>query len=154
MAIIHEWKCAVHGPFEGSHPICPEFGCDSESVVKEIRTPRGFKSDATKRTDAGVKRTAEVYRQSDIRSAHEGESSKAGNRSAELLWGDRGRDILQSAMSQPSSHTYRDAKGRDHVVHSGMRMAAEEAGITKRPLPVAEVTQHQSDQQMRAQLKK
>ena len=38
VGVIKEWRCALHGPFEASHRICPAYGCLSESVEREFRT--------------------------------------------------------------------------------------------------------------------
>lgn len=104
MGVIHEWFCADHGEFEGTHAICPCFGCDSSDVVKEHRTPIGMKSDSTKRFDAGIRETARSYGQSDFKSAtREGDSSKAHNQAAQVLWGDAGAKLLGKPLTQAAA---------------------------------------------------
>jgi hypothetical protein len=103
MPIIHEWFCADHGAFEGSHGICPHFGCASREVIKEFRTPRGLKSHATKRFDAGIARTAEAYGQSNFRSANrEGDTSKV-IADGPVLWGDAGSKFLGKPLTQAAA---------------------------------------------------
>lgn len=150
MPIIHEWFCAQHGEFEGSHPICPHLGCDSAEVVKEHRTPPKLKSDTTKRTDAGLKRTAEMYGQSNFKSAREGESSKANSRADGMLWGDQAAQFIGKPLTQAHqevAYTFKDKEGKAQqwVDRGGMRTVASEVGITQRVLPAAEVTIHEKD---------
>jgi len=92
--VIFDFECAKHGIFEGSHPICPHMGCDSASVKKVFLKAPGFKSDFTKRADAGFKQSAEMYRQSDWKTSKEGDVTKANNRASELLWGDAGAAMV------------------------------------------------------------
>jgi hypothetical protein len=104
MGIIHEWFCGDHGEFEGTHGICPAFGCDSHDVVKEHRTPVGIKSDSTKRFDAGIRETARSYGQSDFNSAkREGDSSKANSQADQVLWGDEGARMLGKPLTQAAA---------------------------------------------------
>jgi hypothetical protein len=96
--ILNDYKCPRHGQFEGSHPICPHFGCDSSDVQKIFVKAPGTKSDYTKRFDEGMKKSAEMYRQSDWKTAsREGDSSKANNRATELLWGNDAARMLGAA---------------------------------------------------------
>lgn len=91
--MLNDYECAKHGIFECSHPICPTPGCASANV-KKVFTKVNTKSEMTSRTDAGMRRSAEMYNQSDWKTAHEGESSKANNRAAELKWGDDAASFL------------------------------------------------------------
>ena len=100
MGIIHEWFCAEHGEFEGTHPICPALGCRSQEVIKEIRTPRATSTGLAKRTDASLRRTAEMYGQSNFKSAKEGESSKANSQASQVLWGDEGAKMIGKPLTQ------------------------------------------------------
>lgn len=54
MSVIHEWRCAGHGAFEGPEGKCP-YGCPSRFVVKEFRTPPHFHDGRT----ANIDRTLE-----------------------------------------------------------------------------------------------
>jgi hypothetical protein len=92
--IIFDFKCPRHGVFEGSHAICPQMGCDSEGVEKIFVKAPSFRSDTTKRTDAGLRKSAEMYNQSNWKTAKAGELSKANNRADELLWGDAGAAMV------------------------------------------------------------
>lgn len=92
--MLNDYKCAKHGLFEASHPICDAIGCDSSSVEKVFLKAPAVKSDYTKRFDAGIKRSADMYQQSDFKSAREGELAKANNRASELKWGDSAAQFL------------------------------------------------------------
>lgn len=148
--VIKEWKCAAHGSFDGSHPICPRLGCESENVAREFRTPVGFKSDTTKMTDTGLRKTVDDYKLGDLKSAREGESSKANYQGAKLLWGDDaqavvGRPLVEAHTSPTFS--VKDEKGQEKQWKDpgGMRIVANDMGITQNVLPQAEVTKHLKD---------
>lgn len=155
--VIKEWRCKDHGDFEGSHPICPGMGCRSQSVERVFLTPPGFKSDALKRHEAGIKQLAQDYGQSDFRSARSGETSKARSVGDRLLWGDEGAKAIgmssfgdiTARTSQP--FTVQRPDGRSETVPHGMQQAARDVGITALPVPKAAggLTVHKSEQQMR-----
>lgn len=149
MAILKEWCCLEHGPFDGSHAICPSFGCDSRAVKQEFRTPVGIKSNLTKRTDEGIRKSSDMYRINDFRSAREGEASFGGDKGKELgmevLWG---KDVekkmghsfaaLSGQAQKPLVVPKRDGSGVLRLdKNNAMREAATEAGITRRRLPLA-----------------
>lgn len=97
--MLNDYECPRHGTFEASHAICPCMGCDSEGVKKVFLKAPKVKSDSTKRFDAGMRQSAEMYNQSDWKTAREGESAKANNRAAELLWGDDAVNKLGNAVA-------------------------------------------------------
>lgn len=144
MAVMKEWTCLEHGPFEGTHAICPEFGCDSRGVTQEFRTPVGIRHGITSRTDAGIRKSVDMYRMGNVRSAREGEASWGGDRGKELgmevLWGNdvqkkMGRSFaeLSSAAAAPLVVPKRDGSGSLRLDrNSGMRDAATEYGLTRR----------------------
>lgn len=151
MAVIKEWRCAAHGDFEGSHPICPALGCMSESVERVFLTAPAQRSgnDATARFDAGIKRTVDGMRLGNLRSARPGETSFAGRAQQEgsrgsVLWGSDIQKTLGRSMAQLAQSAAQPLNGQD-VPNSGMRAAATEAGITARRTPVAERTVHRAD---------
>ena len=91
---LFDWKCPRHGVFESSHPICDALGCDSSGVEKVFIKAPSVRSEITKRTDDGLRRSAEIYRQSDFLTASEGEVAKANNQADRLLWGDDASKVL------------------------------------------------------------
>lgn len=140
MSVIKEWFCGEHGDFEASHPICPVIGCASKEVVREFRTAPKLRSATTTRTDAGLRRTAESYN-IDLRSAKEGESSKANTRANGLIWGleNAGKALgahdPSALLHRPATYEIRD-KDTGEVrkwadKYGGMQHAAELVGNTK-----------------------
>lgn len=157
--LIKEWSCAQHGPFEGSHPICPEMGCDSSDVKREIRTAPATKSDATKRFDDGIRKTAEMYGQSDFKSARAGESSKANSQASQVLWGDKasrflGRPLQQAHVPQQFNIQDREGNARVWTDKGGMATAADDIGITRSVLPPAERMVASNEKEMRKSVTK
>lgn len=149
-SVIKEWFCGEHGSFEGSHPICPNLGCESREVIREFRTAPAFKSDGTKRTDAGLRKTVDDYRLGDLKSARPGESSKAHSRADGLLWGDDAQKFIGKPLTAahvPAAFDVKDESGHKSrwVDPGGMRMVANEMGITQSVLPKAEITGHLKD---------
>jgi len=144
MSVMKEWACLEHGAFEGSHGICPAFGCDSRAVSQEFRTAVGIRSSATRRTDAGIRKSVDMYGLGNVRSAREGEASYGGDRGKELgmevLWGDNvqkkmGRSFaeLSSSAQKPLIVPKRDGTGSLRLdKNNAMREAATEYGITRR----------------------
>lgn len=159
MSVLKEWRCKKHGTFEGSHPICPALGCRSQSVERVFLTPPGIKSEFGKRHEAGIKKLADAYGQTDFRTARVGEHSMKRPVTAtgqELLWGDSavkrtlGMDMnaLTARTAQP--FTVQKPDGRQETVPHGMRLAATELGLTSRVLPPAgELTVSRSEPNMK-----
>lgn len=159
MAIIKEWFCAEHGEFEASHPICPALGCDSSDVIQEHRTPPAIMSDTTKRTDAGLRKTADSYGLSNLRSAKEGESAKPNNQADGVLWGEQAQKFLGVPLTQahvPVTYNVKNDKGeaQQWTDRGGMRTAANDIGITRSVLPPAERTFDAKDKQARERVTK
>lgn len=73
MAIVKEFRCAAHGPFEATKPKCPR-GCSARFVTQEIRTAPAFRSGSTRTADTELRNLAGTYGLSDIPSVQEGES--------------------------------------------------------------------------------
>jgi hypothetical protein len=137
--------CAFeHGPFEGSHGICPEFGCDSRAVTQEFRTAPGIRHSATSRTDAGIRKSVDMYKLGNVRSARDGEASYGGDKGKalgmEVLWGGdvqkkMGRSFaeLTGIAQKPLVVPKRDGSGSLRLDrNNAMREAATEYGITRR----------------------
>ncbi len=155
MTIIKEWKCAQHGSFEGTHPLCPAMGCFSEHVEREFRTPVSVSKGKYARFDRGLRDTADRMNISDFKTAREGETAFAGRApiGQELLWG----NDIQRVMGRPlaeqinSAHTPLVAPANVAAndpyltINSGMRAAANTIGITARKTPQAEFTAHRND---------
>ena len=145
MAVIKEWVCVEHGEFTGSHPICPNFGCTSDHVTQEFRTAPGFRSDYTKRTDAGLRKSAEMYGINNFKSGKAGDTSFAGRADpttgSRLLWGDESKQVLGHSFAELSSKAQKplEVPGTSLKLteNNGMREAAREAGITRRKIPRA-----------------
>jgi hypothetical protein len=149
MAVLREWACLEHGPFEGSHAICPALGCDSRAVSQEFRTPVGIRSGLTKRTDAGIRKSVDMYGLGNVRSAREGEASYGGDKGKELgmevLWGNdvqkkMGRSFAEmtGVAQRPLIVKKRDGSGTLRLdQNNAMRQAATELGITRRVVPQA-----------------
>jgi hypothetical protein len=148
--ILKEWKCPKHGSFEGSHPICPASGCDSEGVEREYLTPPGFKSDTTKLTDSGFRRTAEVYGLSDMNNK-DGQAVANGQNSSQAIWGaDKlpNYDRMLSDAKTPMTVNGKTDNNR------GMQLASEGTGtFGGRVLPAGEVTVHKADKRAYQALK-
>jgi len=144
MAVVKEWECAIHGVFASTHPICNGLGCDSSYVKQVFITPPNIGSASTKRFDAGIRKSSDMYKINNFKSAREGEVSFGGRDTAsglQVLWGDDvkrtfGTDTMGLAAASP------DTLG----TNNGMKQAAETLGITSRTLPPAgETTAHRSE---------
>src|SRR5579862_7318012 len=58
MAVMKEYRCAAHGPFENYDAICPA-GCPRAFVKQEIRTAPSFQRKATRFVDQQLRGIAE-----------------------------------------------------------------------------------------------
>jgi hypothetical protein len=156
MAVMKEWCCIEHGEFEGTHPICPGNGCDSRFVTQEFRTPVGITSDYRKRFDAGIRKSADMYKIDDFRSAKAGESSFEGRAPAgapQVLWGDESKKVLGKSFAEltqvaqkPFIARARDGRELRIDRNNAMREVATDAHITARRVPQAhEVTAARSE---------
>jgi hypothetical protein len=150
VSVIKEWECKVHGYFPGTHPICPEIGCESEEVKRVFITPPTISDGTLKRFDQGIKRSVDMMKLGNLRSARAGEAAY-GNSGNGMLWGDEVKRVLGVDMaglvasaSKPLSIERSDGK-RETVEKSVMRELAAE-GMTKRVLPrPAETIGHAQD---------
>ena len=86
---LHDWFCADHGDFEGSHPICPAFGCESEDVIKVFRKAPGIISGNTRNTDRTFRSLSDSTGQTNFRTAYPGESAHVDAKPEGIrsLWG-------------------------------------------------------------------
>lgn len=135
MATIKEWRCALHGEFEGSHPICPHQPCDSAQVEREIRTAPKIATEMVRRHHRGMDRTAEIYALTDFRTAREGEVSKPPYESefgTSLMWSDECQEKLGMSMPMMMPGDAKTGAQRlgDLATNNGMAAAATAAGIT------------------------
>lgn len=162
MAVVKEWACLEHGEFTGTHPICPNFGCESASVVQEFRTPVGIGSEFRKRFDAGIRKSSEMMGIDDFKSAREGETSFAGRADpktgTKVLWGDESKKVLgknfaelTAVAQKPLEVTARTGEVLKLERNNGMREAATESGITRRRLPKAHEVSAERSPAARAQ---
>ncbi len=58
MAVMREWRCAAHGPFESTHHACPK-GCPKQFVTQEIRTAPAYQQKKTRFVDQQLRGIAE-----------------------------------------------------------------------------------------------
>jgi hypothetical protein len=148
MAIIKEWCCIEHGPFEGSHPICPSNGCDSSEVTREIRTAPSVSRGKFKRFEASTRRTADLMGINDFRTGRPGDVSFKGRGTEaplgmELLWGGdvekkMGRSFATMAgAAQQPLHVPTKEGVRTLTRNNAIADMAESAGITSRAVPRA-----------------
>lgn len=145
MAVLKEWACVDHGPFESTHPICPELGCMSESVKRVFLTVPGTMSSSTKRFDQGIRKSSDMMGGLNFRSAKPNEAAYGGDAKSaygqEVLWGDQiqkvsGKDI-NTLMGEAARPMPAPGGGETLTINSGLRQAATEMGITQRRIPVA-----------------
>lgn len=146
--IVKEWHCIEHGHFESSHPICPNFGCDSEHVSRAFLTAPAHLSSATRRHAEGIRRSADMMGLSNFRSARAGEAAYGGDvgkeLGQELLWGNEvqakmGKSFtdLTGMAHQPFSYTKADGSTETMTRNNALVEAATEMGITRRAIPKA-----------------
>lgn len=159
MSVIKEWKCAKHGTFDSSHPICPALGCRSDKVERVFLTPVGVKSEFVTRHEKGMRRLAEAYGQSDWKTARAGETSIKAPVGQKLLWGNEvqkelGMGITELTARTAQPFTVQRNDGKTETVPHGMRLAATELGLTQRVLPPAgEMTVSRYEPKLKEQLK-
>lgn len=162
LGVVKEWRCLEHGPFDASHPICPEHGCRSEAVFQEFRTPPKVGTSMVRRHNAGIKRTVDMMKLGNLRTAREGESAYGGNLGQQVLWGDQCRSVFGKGFSemmqvanQPLVVRKRDGGELRLDRNNGMADAADATGITRNRLPKPqEVTRERGDKKSAAVAKK
>lgn len=144
--ILHDFKCEIHGDFEGTHPICPENGCESENVVKLFRKSPMIFSGMTRATDRGLRESADSMGITNFRSARPGEASFGGEQAGQVLWGDQvkksmpGMD-MNSLIDQSVQQTINLKKQTikiDKPLLTGIHMM-DDIGVTTRQLPPAKI---------------
>lgn len=157
MAVNKEWRCGQHGDFEGTHPICPHYGCFSENVERVFITPVSVSRGQYGRFDKGLRRTSEMMNIPNWKTAREGEVAFAGRAplGSEVLWGDevkkhpdfggRGFSQLMQTAAQPLTVAGKDSTDPYLTHNNGMRSTATELGITASTLPKAEITSSHRD---------
>lgn len=108
MAILKEYRCIGHGPFEGYKAVCPH-GCSV--VIREFRTAPGLKSVKTKRSDNALERMAQRYGLTDMSASKTG--SVAGDRMAKQQGFGQigGQDYTPKWGELPKGGTYEVGKG-------------------------------------------
>jgi len=139
MSVMKEWECAEHGCFEGTHPICPEIGCESNSVKRVFLTAPMVSDGMLKRFDASTKKSVDMMKLGNLRTARAGEAAY-GNSGNGMLWGDDVKKVmgvdmaaLTAAAAMPLKVTHKDGR-QESISKSVMRELGSE-GITKRVLP-------------------
>jgi hypothetical protein len=150
MSVMKEWRCKVHGNFEGSHPICPEMGCISLSVERVFLTPVSISQGKYARFDKGLRKTAEMLDIPNWKTARAGETAFAGRAplGQELLWGKDVEKVMGTpfasqvqAANQPLHIAGRDPATDPYLtINRGIQVAATEMGLTGSRLPKAELT--------------
>lgn len=149
MPVLKDFKCAKHGTFEGSHPICPHYGCLSEDVqVVHLRAP-GHLSERTRRFDRGVRESARVMGRSNFRTTKEGETSAVPYKSdvgTEMLWGDESQKkygvnpgVLAAKAAEPFVYQPTDGPAVVLKDNNGLRQLTHETKLLHKVLPAAEV---------------
>lgn len=155
MAVMKEWRCAQHGDFPGTHPICPTLGCQSKKVEQVFLTPVRIGNTNHQRFDRGMRDSADRMNIGNFRDARPGESSFAG-RGAELgtevLWGNDVKkhmgmsfDQLSNQAAAPFTVNRADGSTQTLTENNALKQVAEESGITMNRIPKAEVTVHKHD---------
>jgi hypothetical protein len=141
LGVIREWNCLFHGEFDGSHPICPAMGCDSAHVVREFRTAPTIGSRMVKQFEAGMKRSSDMMRINNFRTARAGEAAYGGQAEKEsglqVLWGDQCKQALGRSFNEmvglaakPLTVTKADGSKLTLTRNNGMAEAATEAGLS------------------------
>jgi hypothetical protein len=151
--ILHDFKCAKHGVFEGSHPICPELGCQSIDVIKVFLKAPGMLSASTKRFDAGIRESARNMNLTNFRSAKAGEAAHGGTLGQAVLWGNEAEKISGkpfAALTQQAAAgaKYTHANGTVEHIPDGMRQAAP--SVQKNVLAPAQRTVASNDMASKA----
>ena len=159
MAVMKEFKCKKHGSFEGTHPICPQMGCDSEHVEREFRTPVSVSQGKYQRFDAGLRKTSEMMDIPNWKTARAGEVGFHGRApiGQEVLWGDDVKNVMGKPFAQMTQEAGAslNVPGKDandpYVTHNnGLRAVANTTPIFNAPLPKAEITRAAGDKGLKS----
>jgi hypothetical protein len=150
LGVLKEWSCLEHGEFESSHPICPEHGCKSKFVQRVFLTAPKIRSRMVTQFDRGIKRTADLMKLRDLKTARAGEMAHPGVEApvgSKVLWGDECRQVfgrgfgeLMGVAQKPLSVQTRGGETLTLNRNNGMADAATDAGLTQarflnKPLP-------------------
>lgn len=121
MAVLKEFKCLMHGSFEGYEPVCSH-GCTT--VVREFLTAPGYKSAKTKISDTALNRMAARYGLTDMSASKTG--SVAGDRIAKQKGFGQigGHDFTPKWGEIPKGGTY-DVASKSVVARDGAKGGAE-----------------------------
>ena len=111
MSVLHDYKCAEHGFFDGYEAVCPN-GCTEGVMVVYLQAP-GTRSDATKKNDKTIKQLAIDFGMSNIKSTREGESQtgfyKRNNKTPDV-------ETQSQSIPQPAQ---REARAGDSAIWGG-----------------------------------
>lgn len=66
MAILKEYRCMAHGPFEAFSSMCPR-GCSARMVVREFRTAPNFQQKKTRVVDQHLRGIAKDFGLTDLK---------------------------------------------------------------------------------------
>ena len=138
MSVVKEYKCAEHGSFECSDPICPAMGCRSEKVTREFRTPPGIKSNMVRQHEKGIRELSDRMGGVNFRTAKAGEASFGGDKAGGLLWGSDATKFLGHGITEKAMQT--DAMKTDAAVATRQDFSSH----SLRP-PVKEIITHRND---------
>lgn len=85
MAVVKEYRCFAHGPFDSTDGICPH-GCTT--VVREFRTAPAARSDKTKASDRALENLAKKFNLTDMsnRNGSVGGSRKGQQPNMQAQW--------------------------------------------------------------------
>ena len=70
--IMRDYKCEEHGYFEAYAPVCPD-GCEKGVMMVFLQAP-GLVSAKTKKNDKTVRKLADDFKMTNVKSTREGES--------------------------------------------------------------------------------
>ena len=130
---MKEWECPAHGYFESTHPLCPELGCLAD-CNQVFLTPPTVSDGVLKRFDASTKKSVDMMKLGNLRTARAGESAY-GTGGRGMLWGNDVQKQLGVSMETLVANAAAPlvVKGQK-IDKSVMRELAAE-GMTKKVLP-------------------
>ena len=118
MGVLHDYKCAEHGFFEGFEAVCPH-GCTENVMIVYLQAPN-LKSDRTKNADTTLDNLASDFKMTNIKSTREGDTQgnylTRNNATAPVesrpgdavMWGNAGRFNLQNVLQGGAVAPVRD----------------------------------------------
>lgn len=141
--VIREYRCAEHGEFECSDPICPAPGCRSQDVTREFRTAPAVRSRMVTQHDTGIRDLSERMGGADFRSAQqEGDTAYGGHLAGGMKWGQDAEKFLGHTLTEKTIQT--------DAMRSPAAVATRHDFVKRdnRP-PFVNKTQHKDDPQDR-----